>query len=167
MPTHPPVALPRAVVAPSRCVRTRPSKAAVLHLAVRIVRVLFLCLVAVWWVESGWWENYVLKSPLAPNASTGQTAPVSYKGGTFFVERRWRELDGLFKPGVAVLAIALMVAGLLIDRAAKHARHAENQRAEGDVYAVCPECLGQGSGNPRNVCTYCLGTGFADIKVKR
>lgn len=155
-------------MAASRSVRTRPGKASALHVALLIVWVLVGCLVAVWWVETGWWENYVLRSPQAPSASTGQTMAVTYKGRTFFVEGRLRDLDRLLNPGVVVLAIVLMVAGLFIDRAAKRARHAETQGAEGkgDRYAVCPECLGQRPRSTRNVCTYCLGTGFADGKVK-
>ena len=86
-----------------------------------------------------------------------------YKGGTFFVERRWRDLDALLNPGAVILAVGLMVSALLIDRAARRARHAEEPGTGGkdEPCAVCPECLGQGPRTTRNVCPYCLGTGFA------
>jgi hypothetical protein len=167
-PVRPPVALARAAMAPSRCVRSRLSKASVFHVVARVVGVLVMCTVVIWWVETAWWDGYVRSSPRTPIASTGQTTAVSHKDGTFFVERRWRDLNALLNPGVVVLGIVLMVSTLLIDRAAKRARHAEAQGAEanGDAYAVCPECLGQGPRSTRNVCPYCLGTGFADGKVR-
>jgi hypothetical protein len=134
----------------------------------RVVGALMICTFVIWWAWSGWWNSYLLSSPRTPNASTGQTTAVNYRSGTFFVERRWRDLDALLTPGMVVLGIGLMVSAVLIDRAAKRARHAEEQGAEGsdEPYAVCPECLGQGPRNTRNVCPFCLGTGFADGKVR-
>lgn len=155
-------------MAPSRRVRTRLDTASVLQVVARVVAVLLFCLVAAWWAYGMWWESYVLGSPHTPRVSTGQTVAMTYKGATYFVEPRWLNLDRLLNPGVGVLAIGLIVAGALIDRAAKRARHAGNKTTDGggNPYLVCPECLGQGSGNMRNICTYCLGTGFADGKVK-